>query len=150
MCPHTYIHDVIHTSTTHASYTRVLFSVYLFRHEHAAAVRGVTHESREGVRGRAQRLPPRGERSEPLRTSTTAQRMSGNLLLPLPRMMRRLGLGRAGYVSPDIHTYHTYLSFSRYVCFPRHTYIPITDIHTCHFLAMSVSPHIHTLRHTHV
>ena len=109
--PHTYIHDVIHTSTTHASYTRVIFSVYLFRHEHAAAVRGVTHKSREG----------RGERSEPLHTSTTVQRMSGNLLLPLPRMMRRLGLGRAGYVSPDIHTIHTY-----------------------HFLGMYVSPDIHT------
>ena len=145
MCPHTYIH----TSNSHASYTRVMFSVYLFRPEHAAAVRGVTHKSQEGA-GEGAAPPPRGERSEPLRTSTTAQRMSGNLLLPLPRMMRRLGLGRAGYVSPDIHTYHTYLSFSRYVCFRRHTYIPITDIHTCHFLAMSVSPHIHTLRHTHV
>ena len=28
------------------------------------------------------------------------------------------------YVSPNIHTYHTYLSFSRYVCSPE-TYIPL-------------------------
>ena len=103
-------HDVIHTSNSHASYTRVMFSVYLFRPEHAAAVRGVTHKSQEGA-GEGAAPPPRGERSEPLRTSTTVQRMS-------------------------------------------HTYIPITDIHTCHFVYRCMFPHtyIHDVIHmsTHV
>ena len=45
--------------------THVIFSVYLFRREHAAAVRGVTHKSREGVRGRASEASPFARR--PLR-----------------------------------------------------------------------------------
>ena len=45
--------------------THVIFSVYLFRREHAAAVRGVTHKSREGVRGRAQRLPRGASEASP-------------------------------------------------------------------------------------
>ena len=62
------------------------------------------------------------------------------------------------YVSPDIHTYQTFLSFSRYVCFPGHTYIHTgyalkvctfgpcihTYIHTSSCLGMYVSPNIHT------
>ena len=114
--------------------------MYLCRHEHAAAVRGVTHKSREGGCGGGRSASPAGR----------AKRAPSHVD------------DFATYVS-YIHTNnrHTYLSFSRDVCFPTHTYmtsytclIPMrhthADIHTCHFLAMYVSPHIHTLRHTHV
>ena len=57
------------------------------------------------------------------------------------------------YLSPDIHTYHTYLLFSRYVCFPAgHTYIlgmydssmyPRNE-HTRAFEVCTFGPCIHT------
>ena len=79
--PHPRTQTSVPPPSTHTSDRRLISDVCLFRHEHSAAARGVTLKSREGVRGRAQRLP-RGARSEPLRTSTPVQRMSGDLLLP--------------------------------------------------------------------
>ena len=126
--------------------------VCLFRHEHSAAARGVTLKSREGVRGRAQRLPRGASEASPC-----ARRRLCNVCLvisyypgPLPRMMQlpprspsplRDGLMRPAHASNTHASYtrrHTYLSFfSSDVCVPTHTY-------------MTSYTRLIAMRHTHV
>ena len=135
--PHPRTQTSVPPPSTHTSDRRLISDVCLFRHEHSAAARGVTLKSREGVRGRAQRLPRGASEASPC-----ARRRLCNVCLvisyypgPLPRMMqlppRSPSPLRDGLMRPA-HTSNTHASYAR-----RHTYLSL-------FLAMYVSPHIHT------